>query len=178
MKILFIHGAGGGAYAEDEKLVQSLRESLDNTYEIIYPEMPQPDAPDYEPWKSAILDELEKLDEPMILVGHSFGGSVLLKYLAENEVSKSIIGIYIISAPFWGGDKDWQYDGFTLPDVVSVTLSKIPKYFYHANDDEIVSFSHLQMYKNKFPDSITREIEEGGHQLGNDLTCITEDIIH
>ena len=38
--VLFVHGAGDGAYKEDAKLVSSLAQNLRADFEIRYPRMP------------------------------------------------------------------------------------------------------------------------------------------
>nr|WP_235788441.1 alpha/beta hydrolase [Salipaludibacillus sp. CUR1] len=45
--------------------------------------MPNPENPEYILWKKQLEKELDKLNGDVILVGHSLGGSVLLKYLSE-----------------------------------------------------------------------------------------------
>jgi pimeloyl-ACP methyl ester carboxylesterase len=37
----------------------------------------------------------------VIFVGHSFGGSVLLKYLAEGSYRKPVRGLVLVSVPNW-----------------------------------------------------------------------------
>ena len=83
--VLFIHGAGEGAYEEDGKLVASLRDDLGDRYDVRYPNMPGEDNTKYDPWKDTISEELAILQGQVILVGHSFGSSILLKYLSEER---------------------------------------------------------------------------------------------
>jgi hypothetical protein len=59
--ILFIQGAGQGAYKEDKKLVLYLQNVLGKTYDINYPKMPNENDPDDELWKAKIDGELEKM---------------------------------------------------------------------------------------------------------------------
>ncbi len=40
------------------------------------------------------------------MAGHSFGASMLLKFLSENKVKQKVDGIFLIAAPFWDGDED------------------------------------------------------------------------
>ena len=69
--------------------------------------------------------ELDAIDEAVILVGHSFGGSVLLKYLAQGSYQKPIRGLFLVSVPNWGPD-GWAYDEFAVPDIGSrLPASKI-----------------------------------------------------
>ena len=96
--VLFIHGGGEGAYEEDRKLAASLQDALGAAYEVRYPKMPDEDRPVYEAWKERIAKELDALDGEVILVGHSLGGSILLKYLSEEEVEKLVAGLFLVAA--------------------------------------------------------------------------------
>jgi hypothetical protein len=57
-QVLFIQGAGKGAYKEDEKLVASLRQSLGREYEIHYPAMQNEDEATYQTWNRQIEKNL------------------------------------------------------------------------------------------------------------------------
>jgi uncharacterized protein len=81
-QILFIQGAGEGAYKADKLLADSLQRTLGTDYEIIYPEMPDEENTPYEQWKNKIINELAVLENP-ILVGHSVGASIIAKFLSE-----------------------------------------------------------------------------------------------
>lgn len=177
---LFIQGAGEGAYSEDKKLADSLRQALGPAYDVRYPVMPDVGDAPYESWKQQIETELATLTGPVILVGHSVGASILLKCLTEMDIGLLVAGIFLISTPFWGGD-GWQYDGYQkleLPKDVAVRLPQDTQVFlYHSQDDEIVPFSHLALYAHMLPKATVRDIDGGGHQLNNDLTMVAKDII-
>ena len=178
-EVLFIQGAGKGAYKEDEKLIASLRQLLGREYEVHYPAMQNEDDADYETWKRQIEKNLAELDGVVIVVGHSLGASILIKCLAEGD-TKKITGIFLIATPFWGGDKGWKYEGYealTLPEgPVDKLPANAPVFFYHSRDDEVVPFAHLALYAQKFPQATIRELNGRGHQLNNDLSEVVEDI--
>lgn len=121
--------------------------------------------------------ELEKSDKQIILIGHSLGGYMLLKYLSEQETpSKEIVGVCIIAAPYPSGDKDWEFEGFDLLENFATKLPKNAKQFlYHSKDDEVVPFAHMQLYADKLTAATTHQTV-GGHQLGNDLSIVAKDI--
>src|SRR5215211_6479627 len=93
-QVLFIQGAGEGAYEEDGELVKSLRDTLGTDYNVLYPKMPNNGDAEYEALKLQISEELAALDGKVILVGHSAGGFVLVKYLSEEDVVRPIAGIF------------------------------------------------------------------------------------
>jgi uncharacterized protein len=174
-QVLFIHGAGGEAFQEDGALVRSLREALGPDFGVQYPEMPDADAPTFGTWSACISHELSVLDGGVILVGHSLGGSILLKYLSEERVEKPIAGVFLIATPFWG-TADWEVE-FQLSENFPEALPEdVPIFLYHSRDDEVVPFAHLAMYSGRLPHATVREVKDRGHQLGDDLSEVAEDI--
>lgn len=175
-RVLFVHGAGGEAFEADEALVRSLREALGSDFDVEYPEMPDADAPEFGTWRDRISRELSALDGGVILVGHSLGGSVLLKYLSEERVEKPIAGVFLIAAPYWG-TVDWEVAEFGLREDFPAALPEdVPIFLYHSRDDEEVPFAHLALYAGRLPRATIREVEGRGHQLGDDLSEVAEDI--
>lgn len=174
--ILFIQGGGDGGYEADEKLVDSLRSALGPAYEINYPRMvPDESKKDYG-WLKQIGEAIFDTKSKMILVGHSFGASMLLKWLSENKIKEQVTGIFLIATPFWSGHEDWK-QGLKLEEDFGDHLPKdIAIYFYHCKDDEEIPYDNLLQYKEKLPRAIFREIDSGGHQLNNDLKIVANDI--
>lgn len=175
-EILFIQGGGNGGYEADAKLVSSLREALGTAYEVHYPEISSDEtAPDFG-WLNQIGKEISEIEGEVILAAHSFGASMLLKYLSENKIKKNIFGIFLISTPFWSGDEDWV-QGLKLNENFANNLPKhVPVFLYHCKDDEEVPFEHLEIYVERLPQATVRKITHGGHQLNNNLSLIANDI--
>jgi uncharacterized protein len=174
--VLFIQGGGQGAYDIDSKLAASLQRALGPTYEVHYPRMPNEDDPQYSTWKDQIAAELESIGTGPILVGHSVGGALLLRYMVEGPVEKRIAGLYLLAVPAWD-DMDWNYDDLKLPEAAAVKLRKIPRiFFYQSRDDSVVPFAHLALHTARIPQAIVRESAGRGHQLGDDLSDVAEDI--
>jgi pimeloyl-ACP methyl ester carboxylesterase len=83
-QVLFVQGAGEAVHDEwDDKLVRSLKRELGDGYSILYPRMPNEADPHYWAWKTALLGQLDKLNDGAILIGHSVGGTILIHLLAE-----------------------------------------------------------------------------------------------
>lgn len=178
--VLFIQGAGEGAYREDKKLADSLRQALGSAYDVRYPMMPDEDDAPYEQWKQQVETELATLSGPVILVGHSVGASMLAKCLTEIDVGTPVAGIFLLSTPFWGGE-GWRYEGYQQLELPKDAAARLPQdapvFLYHSHDDDIAPFSHLALYAHLLPEATVREIASGGHQLNNDLTLVANDII-
>ena len=177
--VLLIHGAGTGAYEEDKKLAASLTKALDTAYEVHYPAMVDEENAPYEQWTQQIEQELAAMQGPVILVGHSVGTSVLIKWLSETDVKSPIAGIFLTATPFWGGD-GWRYEGYEALALPEEPAAKLPAgvsiFLYHCRDDETVPFDHLALYAQVLPQATVREIDKGGHQFNNDLSDVAKDI--
>jgi uncharacterized protein len=175
-RVLFIHGGGEGAYEEDRKLALSLQDALGTAYDVQIPKMPNEDRPVYEAWKERITKELDALGGEVILVGHSLGASVLLKYLSEGEVEKPVTGLFLVASPYWGAE-DWEVGEYILRENFASRLpEQLPIFLYHSRDDEVVPFAHAALYKTKLPQAAVREVDGRGHQFGNDLSQVARDI--
>jgi uncharacterized protein len=175
-RVLIVHGGGQEAYEEDKKLAASLQDLLGAAYDVRYPEMPDADSPEYGAWKEQIARELAALDGEVVLVGHSLGGSILLKYLSEEEVEKPVAGLFLIAPPYWGAE-DWEVSEYALQDGFASKLPpELPVFFYHSRDDEVVPFAHLALYTEKLAQATFHEFDGRGHQFNDDLSEVARDI--
>ena len=174
--VLFVHGGGQGAHEEDKKLAANLRDVLGTAYDVRHPKMPDEDRPEYQAWRDQITGELAALDGEVVLVGHSLGASILLKYLSEEGVEKPVAGIFLVAPPYWGAE-DWEVGEYALQENVASKLPKeLPMFLYHSRDDEWVPFAHLALYKEKLPQATIREVDGRGHQFNDDLSEVAHDI--
>ena len=175
-QILFVHGGGEGAHEEDEKMAASLLDELGSGYEVHTPKMPDEGNPEYEAWRDKITGELATMDGEAILVGHSVGAHMLLKYLSEEEVGKPIAGLFLVAAPY-AGTGGWELEEDALRgDFASKLPEGLPVFLYHGRDDEVVPFGHVALYREKLPNATVREFDGRGHQFGDDLSEVARDI--
>jgi len=177
--VVFIQGGGEGAHAEDARLADSLAEHLGRGFTVDFPSMPDESEPDEARWAPVIADAITRAaassDGPIVLVGHSIGGYVLARQLAETDVDAGVAAIVLIAAPFPSADPDWVFEGFELPDDLGHRLPDAAVLLYASEDDEIVPFAHRQSYADAIPHAVVRTTV-GGHQLGEDLSQVAEDI--
>jgi predicted alpha/beta hydrolase family esterase len=90
---------------------------------------------------------------------------------------KAIAGLFLLATPYWGADQFWKWDEAQLAKDVAAKLQSIPRIFlYHSRDDETVPFAHLALYAAKLPQATIRVVDGRGHQFGNDLAEVAEDI--
>jgi hypothetical protein len=176
MLVLFIHGAGTGAYKEDRLLADSLQSTLGAACRVECPQMPDEENVPLPLWNAEIDARLEAARRPVALVGHSAGGSVLLKYLCERRHAAGIAGLFLLAAPYCGPE-GWKWnDAMLPPDAAARLAGEWPLIFYHSRDDEIVPFAHLALYAARLPRAIIRAFDGRGHQFGNDLSEVAADI--
>lgn len=177
-KVLFIHSAGAqGINQGSSNLVEFLREQLGEGYMLLNPEMPDPEKPDCTQWRIQIEKELSGLNEDVILIGHSLGGTVLIKCLSEGENYPSISGLFLIAAPFWGMEDDWQSKEYEFAEGFASKLPIQPSLFlYHSCNDPIVPSEHLTHYSDKLTDASYKILEGKDHYFKNGLTELVEDI--
>jgi hypothetical protein len=176
-QILFIQGGGDGGYDFDKALVASLQKALGDNYDIKYPEIKSDESASDFGWNKQIGAEISNVSSNFILVGHSFGASMILKFLSENLIDKKIKAIFLVATPFWSGNEKWK-EGFKLREDFPQKLpKKVPIFFYHTKDDEEIPFSHFEQYREKIKRGIFFEIKTGGHQLNNDLSILAKEIL-
>jgi uncharacterized protein len=175
-QVLFIHGGGQGAYEADKELAANLRDELGAAYHVRCPEMPDEQSPEYEAWKEKIEQELAALDGEVILVGHSLGALILMRYVSEEEVEKPIAGLFLVATPYVGTG-GWEFEEDALREDFAAEIHlRLPVFLYHSHDDEVVPFAHLALYEAKLPQATIQELEGRGHQSDNDLSEVARDI--
>jgi predicted alpha/beta hydrolase family esterase len=175
-QILFIQGAGNKYKPLGSgKLIAYLQKQLGSDYEVLAPDMPDPDHPAYQAWRDQIEQELGKLDADALLIGHSLGGSMLLKYLAEGTYQRPIAGLFLVSVPYWG-KQGWELE-YAVPDDFASHLPSIRQLFlYHSRSDEDVPFSSLLRYQEHLPQATVRVLDGKEHSFTDGLPLLAQDI--
>lgn len=176
-EILFIHSAGPqGQYEGSDFLISYIRKALGRNYSIHSPIMPHTENPHYEEWKEKLKTEFNSLGDELILIGHSLGGSVLLKYLSESSQSKHMHGLFLVAAPYWG-KQGWDVNEFVLQNDFASQLNDISNiHLYHSKDDEVVDASHIRYYSQQFPRATVHEVNHRGHLFSKGIPELIIDI--
>jgi uncharacterized protein len=174
--VVVIQGGGDGAHAADLPLVESLQQHLGPGFEVDFPPMPEEGDPSRERWRGPIGEAIARAPRPLVLVGHSVGGYLLIDHLAREAPLSSVAAVCVIAAPFPGGDEAWTFDGFDLPESFGARLPAGARVFLYASeDDAVVPFAHRDLYAERIPGSVVRTTS-GGHQLDGDLAVVARDI--
>jgi pimeloyl-ACP methyl ester carboxylesterase len=169
-QLLFVQGGGEGTHDEwDSKLVDSLRRELGEGYEIQYPRMPREGDPSYASWKPALEKALKTLRDGAILVGHSVGGTILLKVLSEHSSARNLGAVVLIAAPFVGKG-GWAAEELQFPPDLGARLpAGVPIHFFHGLDDETAPPLHVDLYARAVPQARVHRLPGRDHQLNDDL---------
>ena len=164
--VLVVHSSGPQGPGEgSDPLVSRLREELGTDYEVLFPTMPgTEDDPHYAPWRDRLSSELDTAKGRVIILGHSLGGSVVLKYAAERDLGNRVAGLVLVETPFWG-TSDWERE-WALPESWPAEGSQLPPTFlFHSRDDEEIPFAHLELYAERLPEATVHRLDGTGHLL-------------
>ena len=176
--ILFLPCAGPQGTGEgSDFLARFLRGQLQPGCKLLIPDMPDPEDPHYTPWKRKFEGALRDHGEgKLLIIGHSLGASVALKYLSEEPPVKSIAGLFLISAVYWGLE-NWEVAEYRFEKDFQRHLNYIPNiFFYHSKDDTVVPVSHLWHFAVALPDAAIRQFEHEGHLYVKGIPKLVEDI--
>jgi predicted alpha/beta hydrolase family esterase len=157
--ILFLHGAGG--YADGQAIVAALRAGVGD--EIRMPDLGDADM-SHATWSAHITAHLAS--DVDIVVGHSFGGSTVLKLLTESRLDMH--RLVLMAVPDWGPD-GWDVAEYALPDDADQRLAPgLSIELHHCLDDEVVPADHVDLIARRLPRATVVRHARGGHQFAGD----------
>lgn len=156
MAILFLHGAGG--YADDRAMADAIRAELDEPVRM--PHLRDEDM-SHAVWSAQIAAHLGP--DVDTVVGHSFGGSTLLKMLTEADLG--VARLVLLATPDWGAD-GWDVADYALPhDAVHRLDPGLRIDLHHCLDDAVVPAGHLGLLAARIPNATVVRHPHGGHQF-------------
>ena len=116
-RAFIFHGTGGSS---QENWLPWIREELVKLgYDVTIPDFPAPDQPLPERWYPVIDGLVKDADRDSIVIGHSLGGAIALRFLERIRISVNVAAIvgatlgippikYITGdSPFLAGGFDW-----------------------------------------------------------------------
>lgn len=158
--VINIHGAGPKHYRSlgdgSGDWQAKLPSKLGEYFKVVAPQMPSPKNPSYEEWKILLDKNLARVEGDVIFVGHSLGGSFLLKYLSEVKIAQNISGLFLVASPVN------TVKGFEAPTDFSRFSDIKHLYLYHSMDDVEVPYAHSLMLKERL-NARLRSYNDRGH---------------
>lgn len=153
---------------------ETLNEKLGNEYEVIQPNMPSKWNAKYPEWKLWFEKFIPFMNDDVVLVGGSLGGTFLTKYLSENKFPKHIRAVFLVAAAY---DKD--SDGhpllsFALSERLNLQTENI--YLYQSKDDPVVPFSALGHFVEAFPKAHVTTFDNREHLTQEEFPELIKDI--
>lgn len=140
---------------------RSLPETLGDGYDVLAPIMPNKTNAQYEEWVLWFEKILQFLEDGVILIGHSLGGTFLAKYLSEHTFPRRIGALLLVAAPH---NHTGECGDFTLPVSLAGAAAQVKRVFlFHSADDDIVPFTELAMYQHEFPNARATTFTDRGH---------------
>ena len=189
-QLVFIHG--GETFNTYEEYLEALRswtydskrdaakrwrdtlaDGLGSDWEVLLPTMPSKFNAKYIEWKIWFEKVIPYLEDGAILVGHSLGGSFLVKYLSEEQLPKKISATFLVATPY-----DKSLPEFPVPDSLAQFEQQAGKMFlYHSEDDFVVPFKELAEFQKALPTASVRTFTDRGHFLQSEFPEIIQDIL-
>jgi hypothetical protein len=177
LRILFIHGAGAQDTDDSSQpLLRRLWDALPRGTIVDAPVMPDPDHPDAAAWGEAVREHMAAIDEDFVAVGHSLGGSTILREISEHGAPARLRGVVTMAMPFWNAP-DWRVPDYAVPEEAG-PLKDVPLILYASTDDETVAIDHLDRYAAVLPDALLRRVSGTDHLFDRaPFDAIAEDIV-
>jgi predicted alpha/beta hydrolase family esterase len=128
------------------------------------PEMPVPYNPEYKAWKE--MFERFTLNEETILVGHSCGGGMILRYLSEENVK---VGKVVLVAPWIDLENLLDTGMFDFEINSNVVLKTKGITLFSSTDDDLVVKQSIDKIIKDVKDIKVVEFQNYGHFCLNDM---------
>lgn len=153
-----------------------LRQKLGADYEVILPIMPNKTNAQFSEWKIWFEKCFPYLNDGVILIGHSLGGTFLVKYLSENKFSKKIKAVFLVGAVYNLDSEGYSLVCFALPKKLNLQTENTM--IYHSKDDPVVPFFALEQFKKALPNAQTKIFENSGHFNQEEFPELAQDILN
>lgn len=160
MKFILIHGYKSGPHLHFWPwLIDELKK---RGHEVVAPQLPDAENPDEQIWTEALLEEVKNVDDETMVIGHSLGGAMALRFLEAVEARSTPKACLLIATP-WMINND-KFRGFFLSELdFEVLMWKVSRFaLLHSKDDDVIPFDHAEKYQKVLHAQLT-EVKGAGH---------------
>ena len=141
-KAFLFHGTGG--HSKENWLPWMKKELEDRGYETVIPDFPDADSPHPDKWYPIIDALVPEVESDSILIGHSLGGAVALRFLERIHVTLNVAAIVsptlgIMPIKYIEGDHPFLEGGFNWN-----TIRRRAEHFvvFHSDNDPYVCMAN------------------------------------
>ncbi len=178
-QILFIHG--GESFATYDEYISWLKydsvfdperadrrakrwhrqlESALPGWTVLRPQMPNDVNARYLEWEIYFDKVVPFLEDGVVLIGHSLGGTFLMKYLAMRVLPITVHSIHLVAPSFGVPDTT-----FSVHEDISKVANLAQCTVYHSIDDTIVPYAETSAGMLRMPHAQLITFTDRGHFL-------------
>lgn len=135
-RVIIIHG-----FADDPTrgwIGWLTRELRSRGIEVIAPAMPAPSRPDFAVWNGAIRDTIGQIDESTVLIGHSLGCFMLLRFLEQYEGKEDLGKLILVAGFIAPADPERRHYFEPEPDFTKIRARVGQIFSVYSDDDRVV----------------------------------------
>ncbi len=174
MRVILVHGYKSSPKGNFFPWLE--RELRARDFDVVIPELPNPEEPDRDVWTETLVKACAPLKETDIIVGHSLGGAAALRMLEAAEARSTPHAMVMISTPWM--IKDDKFRGFFMSELdFEVLMWRASKFVViHAKNDPIIPVDHARRYASAFHAKLVTP-ETGEHFQGEEYPIILQSIL-
>ena len=175
MRITIIHGFN--ATPESNFIPWLRKELVDRGYEVSVPHLPLKTGEPIEmqPLLETMFQEIGVLDQNDIVLGHSLGGALALRYLEYVELKSTPRAFVLVAAPWKVNHPDMQALFMTDLDYDVLPWKASEFVVVHGSDDDVVPFDHAKKWAEVLKARLI-DADGNGHYTGEEYPILLETI--
>lgn len=120
-------------------------------FQVLVPEMPETDAPEFSRWLATLQKAAGAPDKELYLIGHSLGCVTIMRYLEALSEGEKIGGVIFV-AGFTDDLKYQELKSFFKTPLDFAKIKSRAKHFVaiYSDNDPYVPVKHAEILKEKF----------------------------
>ncbi|MBN1584921.1 serine hydrolase family protein, partial [Candidatus Uhrbacteria bacterium] len=169
IKLVLLHGYAGNSGNVWFPWLHRLAEGVG--WRVWAPQLPNPLKPDYGAWMGAVRSEAKSWNGDTVIVGHSMGGVLALRILAETGVR--VGAVITVSTPFGSPVPVRQLIRFFSDPIDWVALRRQAGAFVtvHSRNDPLIPFDAALRYGETLKSRLILT-EKDGHFIGRQAKAV------
>ncbi len=156
LRVIIVHGWG-----DDPKRgwINWLTGQLESRgIEVIAPAMPNPKRPDFKTWLRVVSEVVGQVDEQTVLIGHSLGCFILLRFLEQYRGAGRLGKLILIAGFILPADPKHQSRFEPTPDFSHIRAVTKRIYCVYSDDDHVVLPSRSKTLHDKLGGELVLDV--------------------